>query len=146
MAHWPDGRRGDRAALGLAALMLVAGVAHFVVTDRYAAIVPAGLGDARAWVRISGAAEILAAGLLVSPRTRRAGGWFVAALLVAVFPANLKMAFDGGVSGETGLLLSGLAAWLRLPLQIPLVVWAVRVATFAAARRDSEHELAAGTG
>jgi uncharacterized membrane protein len=47
-------------------------------------------------------------------------------LFVALFPANVQMALDGGTGG--GLLGSPLVAWLRLPLQIPLIVWAVWVA------------------
>lgn len=117
----------DPLALGLAVLMLGAGVAHFVITDRYAAVVPRALGDARLWVQASGVAEIVGAALVAHPRTRRFGGWFVAALLVAVFPANVKMALDGGGPGESGVLGNATAAWLRLPLQIPLILWALHV-------------------
>ncbi|HVE94851.1 MAG TPA: hypothetical protein VNB24_08025 [Acidimicrobiales bacterium] len=123
--------RENAAAFGLAALMLAAGAAHFLVPDRYAAIVPESLGSPRAWVYGSGVAEIAGAALVALPRTRRFGGWYVAALLVAVFPANVKMALDGGVPGESGVLGSATVAWLRLPLQIPLVLWALYVARAA---------------
>jgi len=119
-------RSGTGAALGLAALLGAAGVAHFVATDAYAEIIPRALPASRAWVYASGAAELVCAGLVAAPRTRRLGGWLTAGLFVALFPANVQMALDGGTGG--GLLGSPLVAWLRLPLQIPLIVWAVWVA------------------
>jgi uncharacterized membrane protein len=48
----------------------------------------------------------------------------VACLMVLVFPANVQMALDGGLEGARWPLDSPVAAWLRLPLQIPLVLWA----------------------
>lgn len=113
------GQRRSRQAL--AAVMVAAGILHFVIPDAYARIVPRGLGDARALVFASGAAEVMVGALLAVPRTRRLGAWCTAALLVAVFPANVQMALDAGRSaGMTSLL-----AWLRLPLQVPLVLWAL---------------------
>lgn len=125
-SHSTPGWRNP-AALGLAGLLGVAGVAHFVATDAYATIIPRVLPAPRAWVYASGVAELTCAGLVVAPRTRRLGGWLTAGLFVALFPANVQMALDGGVAGG-GLLGSPLAVWLRLPLQIPLIAWAVWVA------------------
>ena len=115
-------RRARRSRLALAGLLLVTGVLHFAVPSAYDRIVPRALGDARALVYASGVAELACAGLVAAPRTRRAGGWCAAALFVLVFPANVQMALDA--SGPAVAL-----AWLRLPLQVPLVAWAVRVAT-----------------
>ncbi len=120
-------RSGTGAALGLAALLGAAGLAHFVATDAYAGIIPRALPAPRAWVYASGAAELVCAGLVAGPRTRRLGGWLTAGLFIAVFPANVQMALDGGIAGG-GLLGPPLIAWLRLPLQIPLIAWAVWVA------------------
>lgn len=113
-------RRHQASALSLAGILLAAGAAHFVVPRSYERIVPVALGDAAAWVRWSGVAEIACAGLVAHRRTRRVGAWVAAALFVAVFPANVKMALDGDV--PYGL------AWARLPLQVPLIWWAYRVA------------------
>ena len=122
-----------RSAVSLAALLAVAGAAHFVVPRPYERIVPEAFGDPAFWVRWSGVAEIVCAGLVVHPRTRRFGAVAAAGLFIAVFPANVKMALDGGA-------LAGLA-WARLPLQVPLVLWAYRVAfpraRTAPARTDS---------
>lgn len=109
-----------RSAVSLAALLAVAGAAHFVVPAPYERIVPEVFGDPAFWVRWSGVAEIACAGLVAHPRTRRVGALAAAGLFIAVFPANVKMALDGDV-------LTGLA-WARLPLQVPLVLWAYRVA------------------
>lgn len=113
--------RSSARALSLAAFLLAAGAAHFVVPRSYERIVPQVLGDPAPWVRWSGVAEMACAGLVAVPRTRRVGAVAAAGVLVAVFPANVKMALDGGL--PYGL------AWARLPLQIPLVVWAWRVAS-----------------
>ncbi|MGI8983429.1 MAG: DoxX family protein [Acidimicrobiales bacterium] len=112
--------RSSASALSLAAFLLAAGAAHFVVPRPYERIVPEFLGDPAFWVRWSGVAEIACAGLVALPRTRRVGALAAAGVLVALFPANVKMALDGGL--PAGLV------WARLPLQIPLLVWAARVA------------------
>jgi len=103
--------------------MVTAGILHFVIPDAYARIVPRGLGDARAIVYASGVAEAAAGVLLTSSRTRRLGGWCTAAVLVAVFPANVQMALDARSDGGA---VQVAVAWLRLPLQVPLVLWALR--------------------
>ncbi len=112
----------------LAGLMAATGMAHFVAPRMYERIVPDVLGDARFWVSVSGAAQVVGAVLLAARRTRRLGAWWLACVLVLVFPANVQMALDGGLDGGRWPLDSAVAAWLRLPLQIPLVLWAWRVA------------------
>lgn len=116
--------------------MLAAGLAHFAFPRTYVRIVPASLGDGAFWVRWSGVGEIVCAGLLTARRTRRAGALTTMAVLIAVFPANVKMAIDGGIAGAAFPLSSPLAAWLRLPLQVPLVLWAWHVASGASRRRS----------
>ena len=108
--------------------MVVAGTAHFVIPRPYERIVPRALGSPSFWVGISGVAELGCAALLARRRTAAFGGWATAALFVIVFPANVKMALDAGL-GDTGFPLNSAAlAWLRLPLQIPLILWAASVA------------------
>ncbi|MHB8508192.1 MAG: DoxX family protein, partial [Candidatus Dormibacteria bacterium] len=79
-------------------------------------------------VALSGGLELACAVALILPRTRRAGGWATAALLLAVFPANIQMALDGGIRGAGFPMGSPVLAWLRLPLQLPLVLMALAVA------------------
>ena len=74
-------------------------------------------------VQVSGGAEILGGLGLLLQRFRRAAGYGLALLLVAVFPANIYMAVAHvpfpGLMGESWV------QWLRLPLRISLFVWAM---------------------
>jgi uncharacterized membrane protein len=122
------GRHASR--LALATLLVGLGALHFVITPSYERIVPRALGsgNARTLVLVSGAAEIAAGALLTVPRTRRLGAGMAAALFVVVFPANVQMALDSGIEGAGFPLGSPVVAWLRLPLQVPLVWWALTLA------------------
>ena len=123
--------RGGTGRLGLALVMLGAGVTHFVAPEYYEKIVPRRLGDARRVVLVSGVAELACGTLLLNRRTARTGGWLTAALLVLVFPANVQMALDAGTEHQAVDMPADrfrLVALCRLPLQIPLIVWAARVA------------------
>jgi uncharacterized membrane protein len=124
--------RDEARALGLVALLAGAGTTHFTTPGFYEPIVPRSLGSARAWVLASGVVELVAAALVAAPRTRRFGGFVAAATFVAVFPANVKAAVDGGMAHLDPPMDSAAAAWLRLPVQAPLVMWALRVASTAA--------------
>jgi uncharacterized membrane protein len=108
--------------------MVVAGTAHFVVPRYYERIVPRILGHEWFWVWASGFAELGCAALLARRRTAGLGGWATAGLFVVVFPANVQMALDGGLPGAGFPANSETLAWLRLPLQIPLIMWAISVA------------------
>lgn len=104
-----------------------AGALHFVIPHDYQRIVPRALpaGWARPLVYGSGVAEVTGAVLLVVPRTRRVGAVVLATLIAVVFPANVQMALDGGLRGAGFPLGSPVVAWLRLPLQAPLFLWAL---------------------
>ena len=105
--------------------MVGAGVTHFVATAAYQRIVPRWAGDTRRVVLVSGT-------LLLNRRTGRLGACLTTALLVVVFPANMQMALDAGTEHQAvpdmpaGRFRS--IALARLPLQLPLVGWALRVA------------------
>ncbi len=118
-------RRANRTAAALAVVLGGAGVTHFLRPRTYDRIVPDALPP-RLTTLLSGVAELgVAAGLAV-PRTRRAAGWAAAALFLAVFPANVKMARDLLDSPRSTRAMR-LVSVLRLPLQAPLVWWAARV-------------------
>ncbi len=114
----------------LAGVLGVAGVAHFVIADRYERTIPAALPYPRELVYASGAAELLCGAGLSFRRTRRMAGWATAALFVIVFPANVQMALDS----RGGTPAHQLVSWGRLPLQVPLVLWAAQVARRAGAK------------
>lgn len=98
--------------------MVTTGLLHFVIPESYVRIVPRFLREdwARPLVYASGVAEVVGGLALVPRRTRRPAAWFVAALLVLVFPANVQMAIDSPSPLTVG----------RLPLQAPLIWWAWR--------------------
>ena len=85
-------------------------------------------GSKEFWVQASGVAELMCAALLISPRTRRLGGWLTAATLLSVWTANIQVALDGGMEDVDGPLESKAAAWIRVPFQIPMILDALRVA------------------
>ena len=113
----------------LSGIFAVSGVVHLVRPETYEPIMPEVVPAHREVILASGVAELLCAAGLLHPRTRRAAGWASAALLLGVYPANLKMAADAGRSHNTGLKA---AAYARLPLQLPLI----RTAWKAAHPRD----------
>lgn len=116
----------DKVAWGLGALLAGAAVAHFVSPGFFDEIVPASLpGSARTWTYLSGVAEAGTAALVLNPRTRSKGGYLAAALFVAVFPANIKDCVDA-FKDDQGLGQQ-IGTALRLPVQIPLVLWGLRV-------------------
>jgi uncharacterized membrane protein len=113
----------------LALLMGGAGTTHFTNPDFYERIVPGWMpGSRRFWVQASGVVEIACAGLLLVPRTRRTGGWVTAGTLVTVWVANIQAAIDGGMPEAKPPFDSPAAAWIRLPLQLPMIYDAVKVA------------------
>jgi uncharacterized membrane protein len=115
----------SRSALGLGALLASAGMTHFLRPRPYDAIIPSRLpGSPRTWTYASGLVELGCAAAILTPRTRRAGALTAAGLFVAVFPANVKMAYDW----RDRPLPHRTAAYARLPLQAPLIAWALSVA------------------
>lgn len=119
----PNGRwsRARRIApTALAALFLGSGTLHLLRPGVFARAVPTALPAPRAIIALSGIAEILC-GIGLVARAPWAGP-VSAALLVAIFPGNVAMAF--ATSADPGASrLARVAVWARLPLQAPLV-WA----------------------
>jgi uncharacterized membrane protein len=109
----------------LAAFVGGAGIMHFVTPTFFDEVVPRWMpGSDRTVTDVSGVAEVACAALVANRRTARIGGWATLALFVGVYPANIQMVVDAGRPSST----EDWVAWLRLPLQLPLFVWAHRVA------------------
>jgi uncharacterized membrane protein len=113
-----------RRTLPVAALFLTSGTLHFVRPRLFEAIVPPQLGDPRALVALSGAAEIAGALGLLIPQTRRAAGLGLIALLLAVWPANIFMALE---AERFRRVAPAWLLWARVPLQLALIGWVERV-------------------
>ena len=119
----PERRLTSVLAWSLGILLLVTGANHFLSPSGFEAIVPRALGSPAFWVSASGVAELAVAVGLIVRRTRRIAAIAAVVLFVVVFPANVQMALDSG-DGTPGWTHQPWVAWGRLPLQIPLVVWA----------------------
>ncbi len=109
-----------------------AGAVHFIRSSVFEPLIPGPLrrvASARAWVLGSGAVELACAAAVAHPRTRRSGAGASAALFAVVLPGNVQMALNYRRSHRPAWQRA--LAYLRLPLQWPLVALALRV------RRDS---------
>jgi uncharacterized membrane protein len=100
---------------------VLAGVMHFVKPRAYQKIVPPYLPAPEILVYLSGVAEIAGGAGLIVPATRRWAGWWLAATLAAVFPANLHMALHPELYPK--IPGGAKALWGRLPIQILLIGW-----------------------
>lgn len=115
MAKWT---RTDVLRTLAAVAFVAAGLNHFRNPAFYESIVPPRFPSPKSLVAISGVAEIAGGLGLLFPRTRRAAGWGLIALLIAVFPANLYMALRPERFSLPPWLL-----WARLPLQAVFIAW-----------------------
>lgn len=103
----------------MASFYIFAGVMHFVKPKFFLAIMPPYIPNPKAMVLWSGIFEVaLGIGLLTESR-RSFSATGIILLLIAVFPANLYMAY-----GERFQKMSPILRWGRLPLQLVLIWWA----------------------
>ncbi len=112
----------------LAGFFVLAGTMHFVIPRSYEAIVPPYVPKHREAVAVSGAAEIAGGLAVLHPRLRYPFAcWWLLALLVAVFPANVWMATNPeDIRGLDLRRTPRWALWARLPLQPLAMVWVWR--------------------
>ena len=104
-------------------IFLLSGSFHLVNPGVFQALVPPILGTQNFWIILSGILEIVCAiGLLTRQK------WapkFTAFILMAIWVGNWWYAIDVTFNLESSWFLI-LGSWLRLPLQIPLIQWALR--------------------
>jgi uncharacterized membrane protein len=115
-----------RSRAALAAFFSFMGTMHFVIPRSFEAIVPRGI-PAKEAVAVSGVAEIAGGLAVLHPATRRYSRWWLLALLLAVFPANVHMAVNP--EQIRGLDLNKVprwTLWARLPLQPLAMIWVWR--------------------
>ena len=139
-ATWPAS-----AAHGMAVMLLFTASAHFVPAEVTAMpnhadmvrMVPPFLPFADALVYLTGVLELLGAAGLVITATRWAAGYALAALFVALLPANIHAAVaDVPFAGGEATPL-----WQRIPEQIlylAVAVWVARTATRAPLANHAE--------
>ncbi|MFF0990423.1 DoxX family protein [Kocuria nitroreducens] len=124
----PRGARSAAVAAGALRMGLVlcgTGVLHLARPAPFDELVPRSLpGSPRTWTLGSGVAELGVGAMLLHPGTRRAGGWAAAALFVGVWPGNATMAWRA----RRGSPARRAVTLVRLPLQVPLITGALRIA------------------
>ena len=98
------------------------GIKHFTEPEWFLQIYPPFLPFGLSAVYISGFFEVLFGIMLLIPKTRYYAGWGLIVLLIAVFPANIYLAYTNGAAMD----ISAALAWGRLPFQalfIGLAYW-----------------------
>jgi uncharacterized membrane protein len=129
--------RGRRtwARLGLGVAFVVAGIAHLVEPLPFEQHLPGWVPMADGLVLVTGLLEIaLGLALVLARSSRRRVGQVTALYLLAVWPANVYVAAAGvDVDGQPGRPY----AWIRVPLQVLFILWALwSTAEPAPARHD----------
>jgi uncharacterized membrane protein len=113
-------RRGVGSWLVIVAF-LGSGVTHILSPSVFLPLMPPAIPFPELVIVVSGVAEISAAlGLLVKMRFAPA---YTVLVLLAIWPANWWFAIDQSAQGQ---LWVAVVAWIRVPLQIPLIWWAWR--------------------
>jgi uncharacterized membrane protein len=108
----------------MGAMLVGMGILHFAAPKPFDSIVPAELpGGARFYTHASGVAEVVTGGMLLMPQTRKLGALAAVALFLAVFPANVNMVR----LWKDKPLPMRIGAIARLPLQIPMIMQALKI-------------------
>ena len=113
------------ARWALAALMVAAGVAHFIALDSFLLLVPSWVPWPTAIVWVTGVMEIaLGVALVLVPEgaPRRMVGRLLAVFLLAVFVGNISQAISGV---DAFGLETDAERWGRLVFQPLLIAWAM---------------------
>ena len=108
-------RRDAKVVIGA---FLVSSAVHLIKPEVYEPLMPSWVPAHREVILASGVAELAGALGMLFPPTRRLAGLASAALLVGVFPGNIKMAVDASKTRNTPFKA---AAYARLPLQLPMI-------------------------
>jgi uncharacterized membrane protein len=84
----------DKGAFALTMMFVLVGISHFAKPEKLEAMIPANWPYRRAMNYISGAAEIILGILLLFTATRTWAAYGLLLLLIAVFPANIYVAYQ----------------------------------------------------
>jgi uncharacterized membrane protein len=122
-SRWHRFSARKAARLGMAIALAFAGASHLFLAIPFIQHLPTWVPLRAEIVLVSGLIELaLGIALLLPPPTRRRVGVVLALYLVAVFPGNVYVAvLDVEVDGQPG----GAYPWVRLPLQLLFIAWAL---------------------
>ena len=111
----------QRARIGMAIAMMVAGASHLVKPGTFVQHLPDSVPGRHAFGAISGVIEIgLGAALLRSRPAHQKTGHLLAGYLVAIFPANV---YAAATAVEMDEQPDRIYAWGRLPLHAIFIAW-----------------------
>jgi uncharacterized membrane protein len=111
----------DNARIATGITFVFTGISHFIMPDKFMMMMPPFLPFPLLLIYVSGFFEILGGMGLIIPKTKRAAAFGLVLLLIAVFPANIYVALNNTQLG--GYMNYQLYQWVRLPLQIALILW-----------------------
>lgn len=124
---------------GMAAMLILTGIGHFLFTKGMAMMLPAFLPGKEVIVYLTGIAEFVAAAGLLTDRYSTVTAWAVIAFFILITPANIyaalhhvdlqKGTYDGPGPGYL---------WYRIPLQLFFIGWVY----FSTLTGDTRRELA----
>ena len=109
----------------LSAIFVTSGIVHLVRPETYEPIMPKVVPAHREVILASGVLELVCAAGLLHPATRRLAGWASLGVLLAVYPANFKMAGDAMQTDNQQFKAVAIG---RLPLQLPMIRSALKAA------------------
>jgi len=104
----------------MALFYILAGLNHFINPDFYIRIMPSFIPWYSEIVWITGTLEVVLGTMVLIPSWVRVASWGLILLLIAIFPANINMAFNESLHFG----ISPLVLYLRLPLQFVFIAWA----------------------
>ncbi|MEY4367522.1 MAG: hypothetical protein RLZ28_937 [Actinomycetota bacterium] len=105
----------------LTVLFIASGVLHLINPSAFSWLMPPWLPEPTILIYVSGVFELVCAlGFIFKQKW---AGWLSALVLLAVWPANIWYAFEVSSSANFWLIV---AAWVRLPLQVPLIYFALK--------------------
>ena len=106
--------------ISMSCFYIYVGIKHFVDPNWFINIVPPYLPWHLELVYLSGLFEIILGLLLLIPKTRKLAAYGLIALLIAIYPANIYLAFNREPQNLIGIS-SFAASWIRLPIQFLLI-------------------------
>ena len=96
------------------------GISHFYNTDFFLKIMPPSFPFHLESVYLSGFFEIIFGMGIMIKFFRKYASWGLILLLIAVYPANIYLAFNEIAQNKIGIS-SFMASWVRLPIQFILI-------------------------
>ena len=126
-------RREFAGVVGLTSVLLFTGAGHFVETMSMAQMIPPFVPQRTTLIQASGVVEVLLALALLVPDLRHRAGWLLIWMLLLLLPFNVYATFQRIPMG--GHAWGPVYLWIRIPLQVLLMIWAYRFATQPAGKK-----------